>query len=86
MKKVEGSSYILFVLVVSLFTISILYLILGTIVNWTYDTMISNPAFNLDRRYTTVQQMLRLWNAIPIFVLLTAALYALNKTMREREF
>lgn len=82
---ISGSSYIYIVLLIVLATLTIVYSMLSTIVNWTFDVMISNPIFNLDRRYSTLDQMMRLWNVIPVAILLSITLYGILRQMRERE-
>jgi hypothetical protein len=84
-KYVTGASYIYVVLIIVLATLTILFSVLSTIVNWSFDVMISNPVFNLDRRYSTLENMLRLWNAIPVAILLTIVLYGVLRQMRERQ-
>jgi glycopeptide antibiotics resistance protein len=85
-KHVEGASYLFIVLIIVLFTLTMVYTVLSTVVNWTFDTIINSPSFNFDRRYDNLSQMMRIFGAIPLAMLISLSLYAILKQMRERRF
>lgn len=85
-KKVQGASYMYVILIIVLFTLTLVYSILSTVVSWSFDVMIASPSFNLDRRYQTAEQMMRIFSAIPVAILLSLSMYAILRQLRERTF
>ena len=82
--ELEGSSYTWIVLLVSFAVLSILFTILSVPLAFTYDKMINNDNFNLERRAETAELMQFAWSAIPLTILATIFGYGITKSLRER--
>ena len=82
--ELEGSSYTWIVLLVSFAVLSILFTVLSVPLAFTYDIMINNDNFNLERRAETAELMQFAWSAIPLTILATIFGYGITKSLRER--